>query len=212
MSGIELSKRAQAVLSWIKIQEQQELPIRQQSLAEMLSCSRRSIYRALKQLKEQGYLVETGKRQNRCKVYQLEVVMPAKAGIQNMSEPTLDSSLRWNDKDDVIPSVELPLFAQFFLKHCYETIDYNMYNFPNWEKFLPEATYKLRHIEKQDKFWRLMFDNLYLIQERETGQPCTWARLNNPDSTLFGVPYPNKAPSENIDLRMRTVPGYRPSR
>ncbi|MBL4818778.1 MAG: winged helix-turn-helix domain-containing protein [Deltaproteobacteria bacterium] len=45
------------------------LPIRQQTLADLLGCSRRSIYRALKQLKEQGYLAETGKRQNRCKVY-----------------------------------------------------------------------------------------------------------------------------------------------
>ncbi|MBL4818490.1 MAG: hypothetical protein JKY15_04565 [Deltaproteobacteria bacterium] len=57
-----------------------------------------------------------------------------------------------------------------------------------------------------------MFDNLYLIQERETGKPCTWARLNNPDSTLFGVPYPKAPPPENIELRMRTVPAYRPLR
>ena len=37
--------------------------IRQQTLADLLGCSRRSIYRALKQLKEQGYLAETKKRQ-----------------------------------------------------------------------------------------------------------------------------------------------------
>ncbi|MBL4818249.1 MAG: hypothetical protein JKY15_03325 [Deltaproteobacteria bacterium] len=34
-----------------------------------------------------------------------------------------------------------------------------------------------------------MFDNLYLIQERETGKPHS-ARTDNPDSTLFGVSYP----------------------
>ena len=196
MSKPELSKRAQRVLEWVRCHpgegqgpdaglRQHDIMIRQQTLADLLGCSRRSIYRALKQLKEQGYLVETKKRQNRCKVYRIE------------------------KRDEVSP---LCFQAKFFLQHCRATIDYNMYNFPEWEKFLSEATYKLRHIEKQDKFWRLMFDNLYLIQERETGKPCTWARLNNPDSTLFGVPYPKTPPPENIEHRMRTVPAYRPLR
>ncbi|MBL4818571.1 MAG: hypothetical protein JKY15_04985 [Deltaproteobacteria bacterium] len=56
-----------------------------------------------------------------------------------------------------------------------------------------------------------MFDNLYLIQERETGKPHS-ARIDNPDSTLFGVPYPKEPPPENLEHRMRTRPAYRPSR
>ena len=218
----ELSPRAEKVLEWIRESrhtglacpigydpvsstgsrlggqdDSVTLAIRQQTLADLLGCSRRSIYRALKQLKEQDYLIETGKREKRCKVYEVQ------------QEPSPDFS------KEKSPSPkrrgEMPHFAKFFLQHCRYTIEYNMHNFPEWEKFLPEATYKLRHLENQDKFWRLMFDNLYLIQERETGEPNS-ARINNPDSTLFGVPYPKKPPPENLEHRMRTVPAYRPLR
>ncbi|MBL4819084.1 MAG: hypothetical protein JKY15_07665 [Deltaproteobacteria bacterium] len=180
--------------------------------SDLLGCSRRSIYRALKQLKEQGYLAETKKRQNRCKVYLVQRLYEEQNEVAIQKDLSTLPGSRFKAHDDVVPSVELPHFAQFFLKHCYATIASNMDNFPEWEKFLPEATHKLRHIEKQDKFWRLMFDNLYLIQERETAKPCTWARLNNPDSTLYGVPYPKEPLPENIEHRMRTVPAYRPLR
>ncbi|MBL4818204.1 MAG: hypothetical protein JKY15_03090 [Deltaproteobacteria bacterium] len=56
-----------------------------------------------------------------------------------------------------------------------------------------------------------MFDNLYLIQERETGEP-NGARINNPDSTLFGVSYPKEPPADRIDYILRTRPAYRPHR
>ncbi|MBL4818309.1 MAG: hypothetical protein JKY15_03630 [Deltaproteobacteria bacterium] len=56
-----------------------------------------------------------------------------------------------------------------------------------------------------------MFDNLYLIQERETGKPHS-ARTDNPDSTLFGVSYPNRPPATQIDYILRTRPAYRPYR
>ncbi|MBL4818292.1 MAG: winged helix-turn-helix domain-containing protein, partial [Deltaproteobacteria bacterium] len=98
MSEVKLSKRAEKVLEWVRRHPglepgsskwrnntgsrlggrddaKPELPIRQQTLADLLGCSRRSIYRALKQLKEKGYLVETGKREKRCKVYQCHPVL-----------------------------------------------------------------------------------------------------------------------------------------
>jgi len=53
-----------------------------------------------------------------------------------------------------------------------------------------------------------MFDNLYLIQERETGKPHS-ARVDNPDSTLFGVSYPKEPPADNIDRILKTRPAYR---
>ncbi|MBL4818554.1 MAG: helix-turn-helix domain-containing protein [Deltaproteobacteria bacterium] len=194
--------------------------IRQQTLADKFGCSRRSIYRALKQLKEQGYLVETKKREKRCKVYQLKAVIPAKAGIQKISEPMLDASLRWHDKmeldpglrqGDNVPLIEMPRLAKFYLDNCREVFKYNFPESFDWEKFFPEATHQIRHIEHQTKFWRLMFDNLYLIQERETGLPSS-ARISNEDSTLFGIPYPNKPPATQIDIILRTRPAYRPYR
>jgi len=79
MSTVELSKRAEGVFNWVQSSLRRgdslcgndEFPIRQQTLADLLGCSRRSIYRALQELKKHGYLQETGTRENRCKVYQL---------------------------------------------------------------------------------------------------------------------------------------------
>ncbi|MBL4817824.1 MAG: helix-turn-helix domain-containing protein, partial [Deltaproteobacteria bacterium] len=72
MSEIKLSTRAKLVFEWVENTchpgegqgldaglRQHDIMIRQQTLADKFGCSRRSIYRALKELKEQGYLVET---------------------------------------------------------------------------------------------------------------------------------------------------------
>ncbi|MBL4819259.1 MAG: hypothetical protein JKY15_08580 [Deltaproteobacteria bacterium] len=123
-----------------------------------------------------------------------------KARDDNMGR---DPGLRQGDKIILCP------LAQFHLDNCRNIFRYNFPESFDWEKFFPEATHKIRHVEHQTKFWRLMFDNLYLIQERETGKPHS-ARTDNPDSTLFGVPYPKAPPPENLEHRMRTRPAYRP--
>src|SRR3989338_3414437 len=65
-----MSERAQKILTWLQQQNTPEFPIRQQTLAELFSCSRRSIGRALKELKEARLLVDLNKRaENRCKLY-----------------------------------------------------------------------------------------------------------------------------------------------
>ncbi|MBL4817885.1 MAG: helix-turn-helix domain-containing protein [Deltaproteobacteria bacterium] len=184
--------------------------------SDKFGCSRRSIYRALKELKEQGYLVETKKRENRCKVYELKavipaprIVIPAQAGIQNRPPDRLDPSLRWDDKmERQGDKIALCTQAKFWLDNCRNVLRYNFPESFDWEKFFPEATHKIRHVEHQTKFWRLMFDNLYLIQERETGKPHS-ARTDNPDSTLFGVSYPKVPPAERLEYIMRTRPSYR---
>ena len=237
MSKLELSMRAQKVLEWTRESchtglacpigydpvsstgsrlggrdDSVTLAIRQQTLADLLGCSRRSIYRALKQLKEQGYLVETGKRQNRCKVYQIcSATLPEAPKVSQ-------ESAAWTKEErssDAGPGEgrQTPLCeqAKFYLDNCQTVFKYNFLNWPDWEKFFPEATHRIRHVEHQTKFWRLMFDNLYLIQERETGKPHS-ARTDNPDSTLFGVSYPKAPPKDNLEHRMRTRPAYRPLR
>ena len=205
MSKVELSKRAAAVLEWIKRQgDAATLPIRQQTLADLLGCSRRSIYRALKQLKEQGYLLETKKRQNRCKVYAVQRHCERSEAIQKNVTPSPGLPRRFAPRND-----ELCPQAKFHLDNCRNIFRYNFPEDFDWEKHFPEATHKIRHVEHQTKFWRLMFDNLYLIQERETGKPHS-ARTDNLDSTLFGVPYPNKPPASQIDYILQTRPAYRP--
>ena len=72
MVEARLSKRAQKILLWIG--EALELPIRQQTLAEEFGCSRRTIGRALNELKEAGLLVDLNRRhENRCKIYEIKI-------------------------------------------------------------------------------------------------------------------------------------------
>ncbi|MBL4818157.1 MAG: hypothetical protein JKY15_02850, partial [Deltaproteobacteria bacterium] len=198
-----------------------------------------------KQLKEQGYLVETGKRQKRCKVY--EALSKCRSYRAQTTGPTLPGpceprlaatqatslvALRasklpeapkvskelaaWTEEGrryDAGPGkggqTQLCEQAKFYLDNCRNVFRYNFPEDFDWEKHFPEATHKIRHVEHQTKFWRLMFDNLYLIQERETGKP-NGARINNPDSTLFGVPYPKVPPPSQIDTILKTRPSYRP--
>ncbi|MBL4818068.1 MAG: helix-turn-helix domain-containing protein [Deltaproteobacteria bacterium] len=267
MSKVELSKRAKLVLGWVKQQlmlpspdfDESKSPspargrgvkgmlcLRQQTLADKFGCSRRSIYRALKQLKEQGYLVETGKRENRCKVYQIVMssnCRSSRAHTMEASSPgpcelklaaaqatslvalrasqspkapqVSQESAAWTEegrRHDAGPGeVKLCYLAKFYLDNCRQVFKYNFPESFDWERHFPEATHRIRHVEHQTKFWRLMFDNLYLIQERETGKPHS-ARTDNPDSTLFGVSYPKVPPAENLEHRMRTRPAYRPLR
>ncbi|MBL4819133.1 MAG: winged helix-turn-helix domain-containing protein [Deltaproteobacteria bacterium] len=231
MSKVLLSKRARAVLGWVRESchpvldagssagsrlggrdDNATLPIRQKTLADLLGCSRRSIYRALKELKAQGYLVETGKRKNRCKVYQIcsaalpgpcELKLAAtqatslialRASEELPEAPKVSQeSAAWTKegrRSDAGPGeVRLCEQAKFYLDNCQTVFKYNFLNWPDWEKFFPEATHRIRHVEHQTKFWRLMFDN--------------------PDSTLFGVSYPKEPPKENLEHRMRTRPAYR---
>ncbi|MBL4817861.1 MAG: winged helix-turn-helix domain-containing protein [Deltaproteobacteria bacterium] len=239
MSDVKLSKRAEKVLEWIEHQavipdlirdpvnftgprlggrgDRVTLAIRQQTLADLLGCSRRSIYRALKQLKEQGCLKETGKREKRCKIYEILRHCEKRSDVAIQKNISLSTGSRLGGRDD---NMELdpglrqgdknPLCTQakFYLDNCRNVFRYNFPEDFDWEKFFHEATHKIRHIEHQTKFWRLMFDNLYLIQERETGKP-SGARINNPDSTLFGVSYPKTPPPDNIDRILRTRPAYR---
>ncbi|MBL4819298.1 MAG: helix-turn-helix domain-containing protein [Deltaproteobacteria bacterium] len=231
MSKIELSPRAKAVYEWIRESchtgldpvsstgsrlggrdDSVTLSIRQQTLADLLGCSRRSIYRALKQLKEQGCLVETGKRENRCKVYAVRCHPALDAGSSKIDWiPAQGRDDSVGGRDDDVPPVELCPQAKFHLDNCRNIFRYNFPEDFDWEKHFPEATHKIRHVDHQTKFWRLMFDNLYLIQERETGKPHS-ARVDNPDSTLFGISYPKTPPPSQIDYILRTRPAYRPYR
>ena len=65
-----MSERAQKILDYLRSQEKPEICIRQQTLAEHFGCSRRTIGRALKELKGAGLLTDLNKRaENRCKMY-----------------------------------------------------------------------------------------------------------------------------------------------
>ena len=79
MTEVKLSERAQKILENLgdltlnpspPSGEGLEICIRQQTLAEQFNCSRRTIGRALKELKEAGLLIDLNQRhENRCKMY-----------------------------------------------------------------------------------------------------------------------------------------------
>ena len=81
MVEAKLSERAQRILACINPSPQF---IRQQTLAEEFNCSRRSIGRALKELKEAGLLIDLNKRhKNRCKMYEIKIPLnpPSTKGL-----------------------------------------------------------------------------------------------------------------------------------
>ncbi|MEI6806603.1 MAG: helix-turn-helix domain-containing protein [Myxococcaceae bacterium] len=69
-----MTERAQKILIWLRSQETSEISIRQATLAEHFNCSRRTIGRCLKELKEAGLLTDLNKRhENRCKIYKIQI-------------------------------------------------------------------------------------------------------------------------------------------
>ncbi|MBL4817718.1 MAG: HTH domain-containing protein, partial [Deltaproteobacteria bacterium] len=161
MSEVKLSKRAEKIWEWVRCHpaldagssksrnntgsrlggrdDSLALAIRQQTLADLLGCSRRSIYRALKQLKEQGYLVETKKRENRCKIYQCHPVPRIESGASfDTGSRTGSRVCARND----VRSFELCPQAKFHLDNCRNIFRYNFPESFDWEKHFPEATHK----------------------------------------------------------------------
>lgn len=138
MSEAKLSERAQKIITWIG--DAKESPIRQQTLAELFGCSRRTIGRALKELKEAGLLVDLNKRhENRCKIYaviQAIVITPPQGERQ------------------------LQLYRP--------TFEVNFHNWPDWEKYYPQVTWELRNETDVHLLWRQTFDKLYVIRDNPT--------------------------------------------
>ncbi|MEI6805060.1 MAG: HTH domain-containing protein [Myxococcaceae bacterium] len=69
-----MTERARKILDYLRSQKKSELEIRQQTLAEEFKCSRRTIGRCLKELKEANLLTDLNKRhKNRCKIYEIKI-------------------------------------------------------------------------------------------------------------------------------------------
>ena len=72
MSEKKISERAQRVLDLLRKLANGEIWIRQATLAEHFGCSRTTIWRCLKQLKEAGLIIDLNKRhEKRYKIYQI---------------------------------------------------------------------------------------------------------------------------------------------
>lgn len=139
-----MSERAKKILTWLQQQTASEFPIRQQTLAELFSCSRRSIGRALKELKEAGLLVDLNKRhENRCKLYQIQI--PLNPPFSKGEEKTLtpEAQLQWDHYQKT--------FALVF-------------RMPNLKELYTQVTWELAGIKDETELWSKTFAGLYAAE------------------------------------------------
>ena len=131
-----LSQRALNILAWLQDQKTLELPIRQQSLADLFNCSRRTIGRALKELKDANLLKDLQKRhENRCKVYQIKIPAPKN------TELTHRAQVQWER------------YAKTFRI---------IFTSPDLEQHYAEVTWELRQVTEEMELWRKTWAGLRL--------------------------------------------------
>lgn len=154
-----LSARAQKILENLLPSPQ---PIRQQTLADQLNCSRRTIGRALKELKEAGLLVDLKRRHtNRCKMYLLT------PRLQQASE------VKINPHPKPLPEgEEISPEAAHQLKLYRFTFEANFKEWPDWEKYYPQVSHELAHVTDPNLLFRQTFDRLYTIRDSQVAISC----------------------------------------
>lgn len=136
-----MSERAQKIFTWLQNQNALEFPIRQQSLAEQFHCSRRSIGRALKELKEAGLLVDLNKRhENRCKIYEVKIPPCAEASGGKPLTPQAEQ-----------------LWA------LYQKTFRIVFTMSNLEELYAQVTWDLRGVTEERELWTKTFAGLWAL-------------------------------------------------
>ncbi len=176
MVEVKLSKRAEQVLSLIprpllhraeKGSTGGEFMLYQSTLSQQLGCSRWTIGRAIKRLKEAGLLVEIGRdQQTRCKTYALQA--PSPLGGEGLG-------LRFSELDPrsvagvTRPGVRFPMEAtpqgQVQLENYRHLFECNLGSWPDWEKHYASVTWELKDVHCIHKLFRQTFDRLYEIRD-----------------------------------------------
>ncbi len=148
-----MSERAEKILTWLQNFPGGPLPIRQQSLAEEFDCSRRTIGRALKELKEAGLLVDLNKRhENRCKLYEVrasEVKIPLNPPFAKGEERmglTPEAQRQWE---------------------LYEKTFRIVFQVPDLEKQYAIVAWQLRHVTEEMDLWRKTWAGLRVVYGHE---------------------------------------------
>ncbi len=186
MSEIKLSKRSQEVLTRFAMRStlstewrgplpnggQDTLCIPQKELAKQLGCSRWTIGRAIKKLKEAGLLQETGRdKQSRCKTYALQAPSPQGGEGLGVRFPKLDpGSVAGVTRPGVrfSEATKSPLCqrGEIQLQNYRRTFELNFIHWPDWEKHYAAVTWELKDVECIHKLFRQTFDRLYEIRDK----------------------------------------------
>ncbi|MEI6806633.1 MAG: HTH domain-containing protein [Myxococcaceae bacterium] len=153
-----MSERTQKILDYLRSQEKSELCIRQQTLAEHFNCSRRTIGRALKELKEAGLLTDLNKRDaNRCKIYEIKI--PLNPRLQR-GELTQEAQLQWRLYKKTFGIVFRMFDGQHgrpLLEDCFKEVACKLSNVKNEEELYSKIFAGLRalpNLKETDMSWR----------------------------------------------------------
>ena len=155
-----MSERTYKILTWLQNQNSTELPIRQATLAEEFQCSRRTIGRALKQLKEAGLLIDLNQRhQNRCKIYRVEKIPlnPPLAKGEEKAGLTPEAQRQWD-----------------FFGHIFKAV-FKQVDEEKLKAYYAKATWNLEGITDIHQLYRKTFDGMYELPELEPHLPL-WKR------------------------------------
>ncbi len=153
MDEVKLSKRANEILTRFAMRSTLSTkwrgPLPQKELARELGCSRWTIGRAIKKLKEAGLLVETGRdKQSRCKTYKFATSTPHPNPLpQGERGPTPQGLVQ--------------------LENYRRTFELNFIHWPDWEKHYAAVTWKLKDVHCIHKLFRQTFDQLYEIRAQD---------------------------------------------
>jgi biotin operon repressor len=180
MVEVKLSKRAQEVLTRFAMRStlstewrgplpdggQDVICIPQKELARELGCSRWTIGRAIKKLKEAGLLLETGRdKQSRCKTYALQAPSPLGGeglGVRSSTEAWIAASPSAPRNDDAPTPQGLVQLENY--RHLFEC---NLGSWPDWEKHYAAVTWELKDVHCIHKLFRQTFDRLYEIRDAQ---------------------------------------------
>ncbi|MEI6806026.1 MAG: helix-turn-helix domain-containing protein [Myxococcaceae bacterium] len=143
-----MSIRAQKILDYLKNLTLNPIWIRQQTLAEEFKCSRRTIGRCLKELKEAGLLTDLNKRHdNRCKMY---LVSPSLLGGEGAARSVAGEVLT--------PAAQhqLRLYGRTFsgLFKMYDGCSGR----PTFEDSFAEVAGKLKHVTDETELYTKIFE------------------------------------------------------
>ncbi len=146
------------------------LCLHQATLAQQLGCSRWTIGRAIKRLKEEGLLVEIGRdKKTRCKTYALQAPSPLGGegfGVRfSIAMRTPHPSPLPQGERESNPTPQGLVQLQNY-RHLFEC---TFKTWPNWETHYSAVTWNLKDVTDTHKLWRQTCDSLYEIQQRETG-------------------------------------------
>ena len=141
INNLPISNRAKKIWAWITQQGSNELFIRQATLGWEFSCSIRTIGRALKELKEQGLLVDLNKRhENRCKIYKVK-----KLGL------TSEAEWQWHCYSKTFGILFLPVFD-------------GLEGRPTFAEIYQQVTWELEGVKDELQLYQQTFAGCWRVQ------------------------------------------------